>query len=143
MKKDALDINNLKEEYQTKAQNFMEKMKEKNPDASWVNLLTGLAILLVLSFASVWYFSKNNTMPVQDNNLLELVEDTSATSEIESGKVVVQAGEGLWHVAERVCGDGYQYVRIAAENGLSEWSPLTEGQELVVNCEAPAVTITE
>ncbi len=61
----------------------------------------------------------------------EIGEKGSATA---SGTTVVQKGEGLWHVAQRVCGDGEKYNVLAAANGLNVWEDLNEGMTLKVVC---------
>ena len=123
---------------------IMEKIKENNPDANWANLLTGIGILVLIAIASIWYFGK-----VPPENVTENMGESSEESRVESSGengeetsafvseenvVVVDAGEGLWQIAERVCGDGEQYIYIAEDNGLSMWAELNAGQELVVNC---------
>jgi len=47
---------------------------------------------------------------------------------------IVQKGEGLWQVAQRVCGDGEKYNILANANGLNVWEGLNEGMTLKVVC---------
>ena len=54
---------------------------------------------------------------------------------MDESVAVVEEGEGLWHVAERVCGDPEVYNFVAEENGLSVWDWVAEGQELTVTCD--------
>lgn len=118
------------------------------------NLVTGAAILVLVGLFSVWYFTNQSS---QTNEQLLGVEDTSITtdgsganladvpgtnspevdaSQIDAeGMITVQEKEGLWQVAERVCGDGERYNFIADENGLSIWwAPTYPGQRLKANC---------
>jgi hypothetical protein len=46
----------------------------------------------------------------------------------------VQKGEGLWQVAQRVCGDGEKYSKLAVANGLNVWDELEVGMTLKVVC---------
>jgi LysM repeat protein len=48
------------------------------------------------------------------------------------GPYVVAPGDTLWDIAERVYGDGTQYTRIAAANGLSNPDFITPGERLVI-----------
>jgi len=114
--------------------NFMAAVRRENPEANWGNLLTGIVILVLIAAFSIWYFgntSGNRGGLLSDifNNQGEQTEKTE-----KSSVVTVLAGEGLWQVAERVCGDGELYNRVAAENNLTVWSALSEGQELTVSC---------
>ena len=125
--------------------NFMEKLKKDNPDANWTNLLTGIGILVLVAVFSVWYFGKNEgnvfSGSGSDDGSQEMQGKSDDVEVDENGKplsehqVKVQAGEGLWHVSERVCGDGELYNYVANENDLSVWSSLNEGQILTVTCD--------
>ncbi len=171
-----------------KLNKFMEKLQKQNPSANWANLLTGLAVLVMVAVFSYAYFTKSRTgnMVIDDSGLVKQVtgekagegkesegsaegSGTGTGTEIrteagtESGKeasepaqsqtegetpaevgekgaepatgtTVVQKGEGLWHVAQRVCGDGEKYNVLAGANGLSVWEELNEGMTLKVVC---------
>ncbi|MBT6401535.1 hypothetical protein HN803_01415 [candidate division WWE3 bacterium] len=120
--------------------NFMDEVKKDNPEANWGNLLTGIAILVLIAGFSIWYFGN----PTEDReNLLseilnsgENVEEVMVEETMMEGMVAVEAGEGLWNVAERVCGNGEAYNVLAEANELTIWSPVTVGQELVIACPA-------
>lgn len=161
---------------------IMAKIKAKNPNANWSNVITGLAILFLVAAFSYSYFSrsKNETLKLEDKQIMEEINKESGkeTQEEEqkqkeqkeerstegsdqgsqevakeeegekaqpgekgvapviSGETTtVQKGEGLWHVAKRVCGDGEKYNVLAAANGLSVWDELREGMTLKVVCE--------
>lgn len=149
---------------------FMENLKKQNPNANWANLLTGLAVLVMVAVFSYAYFTKSNkvNLTLDDSDLVEKVtkgdsevkepstttdqgvaDTTTPTDEVsavdgEKGApvvpsqpgetTVVQKGEGLWHVAQRVCGDGEKYNVLAGANGLSVWEELNEGMTLKVVC---------
>ena len=148
-------LNELKE----KLNMIMEKIKKQNPNANWANLLTGVAVLVMVAVFSYAYFTKSkggNTV-IDDTKLLEQVIKEQPTNEIdatipadansetppEAGEkgatpvgetTVVQKGEGLWHVGQRVCGDGEKYNILANANGLNVWEDLNEGMTLKVVC---------
>lgn len=159
-----------------KLDKFMDSLKKQNPNANWANLLTGVAILVMVSVFSYAYFTKSKTrnVVINDDELVKQVagnenENGGSGSEKETGResgaeskdaepaqspekspsrpeagekgaepaggvTIVQKGEGLWHVAQRVCGDGEKYNVLAAANGLSVWEELNEGMTLKVVC---------
>lgn len=131
--------------------NFMEKLKKDNPDANWTNLLTGVGILVLVAVFSVWYFGNSDsnvfTGAGGENDDIEQsmegegnIETDENGEPLEPNQVKVQAGEGLWHVAERVCGDGELYNHIAQANELSIWSRVNENQILTVTCDYETVS---
>lgn len=135
-----------------KLNKFMKTLKKQNPNANWANLLTGVAVLMMVAVFSYAYFtrSKGNNVAVDLNSALEeaavntggsplVVEQTPTTSEVTPETPVgetttVQKGEGLWQVAQRVCGDGEKYNILANANGLSVWEGLVDGMTLKVVC---------
>ncbi len=130
--------------------NFMEKLRRDNPDANWANLLTGIGILVLVAVFSVWYFGNSDSTfsgSGTNDDAMEQGEnaDTSTNNDameqnLGKDEVVVQAGEGLWHVAKRVCNNGELYNKVAAENNLSIWANLSQGQVLKVTCKYPEPT---
>ncbi len=132
---------------QEKANQFIADIKKQNPDANWANLFTGIGILVMLAVFSIWYFSNSNTINLeqldqkdtdQSANDTKVKTDTSkdaSKNQLKADETTVNAGEGLWQVAERVCGDGEKYVALAQGNGLTEWSELYTGQVLKIICE--------
>ena len=148
-------LNELKEKLNT----MMEKIKKQNPNANWANLLTGVAVLVMVAVFSYAYFTKSSggNVVIDDSKLVEQVTKEQPANEIdatvpadansetpaEAGEkgatpvgetTVVQKGEGLWHVAQRVCGDGENYNVLANANGLNVWEDLNEGMSLKVVC---------
>ena len=115
---------------------LMNKIKKENPNANWNNLLTGFAILAILAVFSVWYFGQNTTN-IESDIKKESTETGNSQKDLTLGdvqEVMVESNEGLWQVAERVCGDGEKYNMIAEQNGLTIWSTLSDGETLKVNC---------
>ena len=137
-------LNELKE----KLNAVMAKIKKQNPNANWANLLTGVAVLVMVAVFSYAYFtkSKGGNVIINDSKLVEqvtkeqpanTVDETTIPSETSipaEETTVVQKGEGLWHVAQRVCGDGEKYNVLANANGLNVWEDLNEGMTLKVVC---------
>lgn len=126
-----------------KLSSFMKRMKEDNQNASWFNLLTGIIILVIIAVFSIQYFNGkgNNALNGSQNgnggnSVLNSVDQTKGNSTTTGlGKeVVVQEEEGLWQIAERICGDGEKYVYVAQENNLPVNSALYTGQVLKVSC---------
>lgn len=134
----------------------MDKIKKENPDATWGNLLSGLGILVLIAVFSLWYFSRGATPTTSESTPIETVLDENGdeieVEVLENGEVAgeadevieveftgemttVQEGEGLYNVAERVCGDAEKYNVLADANGLNIWSHIPAGMELKVICE--------
>ena len=135
---------------------FMVKLRKQNPNANWANLLTGVAVLVMVAVFSYAYFTRAHatntvtnqagsseevTTPQQPETNEPAVTDQGSSSQEqpvpatpEAGTTVVQHGEGLWQVAQRVCGDGEKYNVLANANGLSVWDGLNEGMTLKVVC---------
>lgn len=126
-------------------------IKQENPNANWKNLSTGVGILILVAIFSIWYFNTSSSDTSLIDELrrgqgLQVDEDFTTNGkgtdsilgmqDVDSqGFVTVQKGEGLWHVAKRVCGEGEKYNHLAAANGLDvRWARLAEGQKLKVDC---------
>lgn len=123
---------------------FVRKTKKQYPGVDWVNLFTGAGILILIVVFSVWYFERERVGGQADEvqNILPVVkkakeEAKPKVSGVSSQEVEVQKGEGLWHVAQRVCGDTELYNYVALENGLSHKARLEVGQKLRVSCNYP------
>jgi hypothetical protein len=119
---------------------LMVEIKKQNPDATWTNLVTGVVILVLIALGSVWYFGNAEISNLNNSNGDEIAMDSEENSgesmEMESYETTtVEAGEGLWKVAARVCGDGEKYNILATANGLTINSSVYVGQELMVVCE--------
>jgi hypothetical protein len=128
----------------------MEIIRKQNPNANWANLLTGVAVLAMVTVFSYAYFtrSKGENVVIDDSKLVKEITgenktevatdaapDNSAETSAPVGETtIVQKGEGLWHVAQRVCGDGEKYNVLANANGLNVWEDLAEGMTLKVVC---------
>ena len=131
---------------QEKIMGFVDDLKKQNPDANWANLFTGVGILVMLAVFSIWYFSNSNTINLEqlgqesveqksNEDAKKMDAEDTKMDQVKANETTVTEGEGLWQVAERVCGDGEKYVELANGNGLTEWSELHTGQVLKVVCE--------
>ena len=118
--------------------NFMSRIREQNPNANWKNLVSGIIILLLVAGFSIWYFDNASSLPnLLQNDYDSFVDETNIPTAEDSNDpatTVVEAGEGLWQVAERVCGDGEAYVSLSIENDISLWQPVEVGQVIKINC---------
>ena len=112
-----------------------EVMRNRNPNNTTGNLVAGALILVLLAVFSVWYFGDEGGSEGLQNLFTGEQGEEMMVEEETANTVTVEAGEGLWQIAERVCGDGELYNEVAAENGLSVWAQIAVGQELTVSCE--------
>jgi hypothetical protein len=121
-----------------KANELMVKLKENNKDANWKNLVTGVVVLIVVLVFSIIYFSDSRLAGRGNDSILNFgSEEVSGISDSENESfrtAIVQPGEGMWHVAVRMCGDGEKYIYIAEANQLGINSAVEKGQELIINC---------
>lgn len=102
-------------------------IRRRKPNEVAIGMLVGILIIVALAVFSVY---SGNTNFQSD---LQTPEDLSIT---EPNTVTVERGEGLWQIAQRVCGDGHFYDQVAKENGLAINSSLETGQVLKVTCAA-------
>lgn len=45
---------------------------------------------------------------------------------------VIQPGDNLWLIAERLLGDGFKYIQIARDNQITDPSAIKAGQKIIV-----------
>lgn len=140
-----MNIDSLKE----KLDYILLAIRKDNPNANWRNLLTGVSILVLVGIFSMWYFSSSTSNADLVRDLKNMAQydlnmDANATQGVDVTKesvastsetTQVQKGEGLWHVAKRVCGDGEKYNYLAKANNLNlRRSRLYTGQTLNIDC---------
>ncbi len=58
--------------------------------------------------------------------------DYSTGAKITTGKYLIQPGDNLWNIAVRAYGDGYQWVKIAKINNLSNPDLIYAGNNLML-----------
>jgi nucleoid-associated protein YgaU len=66
----------------------------------------------------MWYREKLASLP--------------SAAEKASGEYVVQPGDNLWLIAQKLLGDGNLFPKIASDNQISDPSLIRVGQKIVV-----------
>lgn len=92
-----------------------------------------LGIAVVVMIIGVVLYLLRGTLPrpsVTDQAANTQTETTQATP--LPNQYVVKAGQGLWHIAQEVYGDGYKWMEIARANNLSAPYAVNEGQTLTI-----------
>lgn len=124
--------------------NMMADLKKHNEYSTWKNLTLGLTVVLLVVVLSVMYFNRLSQsleiQPLTDEQVASMSQQTESKTPVKSKevkqeeKVTVQEGEGLWHVALRVCGTGEAYSILAEVNNLTIDSEVFVGQQLILKC---------
>ena len=124
--------------------NMMTDLKKHNEDSTWKNLTLGLTVVMLVVIFSVMYFNRLSQSldidPLSDeqvgsiNKKIESKITVKPEEAKQVEKVTVQEGEGLWHVALRVCGTGEAYSVLAEANNLTIDSEVFVGQQLLLKC---------
>lgn len=106
-----------------KSENFLDKIQndlEKNQ--SYLNLILGALIVIVLGVLIFNYFNKPSEQP---GNVTPQAEQTNTTDdngdvtkEALPGKYTVKEGDTLFTIAQKYYDDGYKYTEIIKENNL-------------------------
>jgi hypothetical protein len=124
--------------------NMMADLKKHNEYSTWKNLTLGLTVVILVVVFSVMYFNRLSQsleiQPLSDEQVASMgqkIEPKAPAKSKENSqdeKVTVQEGEGLWHVALRVCGTGEAYSILAEANNLTIDSEVFVGQQLLLKC---------
>ncbi|HRN96703.1 MAG TPA: LysM peptidoglycan-binding domain-containing protein, partial [Candidatus Levybacteria bacterium] len=87
-------------------------------------------VIFALIFAAIRVFTQDNTPNISDNGV--------NTESEESGQNVhvVQEGETLWSISEKVYNDGFGWSEIAEANNLTDPSNLEAGTRLTIPARA-------
>ncbi|MEN9389055.1 MAG: hypothetical protein RLY61_139 [Candidatus Parcubacteria bacterium] len=119
-------------------------LKKQNEYSTWKNLTLGLTVVLLVVIFSVAYFNRlSQSLEIQPLSAEQTAStqpkvqrqlSTKTPKSTKEEKVTVQEGEGLWHVALRVCGTGEAYSKLAEANNLTIDSEVFVGQELLRKC---------
>lgn len=109
------------------------KMNENN-----LSMVLGAVVVVIVGLFVVNYFRKVDTGEITT----PAVTTESQKKELPALHTV-QAGETLWSIAEDYYNSGYNWIDIQKENGLTNASVITSGQELrIPNVEAKLATAT-
>lgn len=123
---------------------MMADLKKHNEYSTWKNLTLGLTVVILVVVFSVMYFNRLSQSleidPLSDEQVASMSQKIESKTTVkpeevkQEEKVTVQEGEGLWHVALRVCGTGEAYSILAEANNLTIDSEVFVGQQLLLKC---------
>lgn len=118
---------------------------------SYTSLLMGVVVVIVAVLFVVSVIKQ--THHIQDTSSTSTVAVTTVTPSTGSGSVMpsselkpaqksytVQAGDDLWHIAEKFYKSGYNWVDIARANNLSDPSTIFSGNVLIIPNVTPQPT---
>lgn len=131
-----------REQAEQKADNIKAKIASMNLSRSYTSLAYGVITVLVifaLIFAAVRVFTQDNTPNISEDGV------TTITQETNENVHVVQEGETLWSISEKVYNDGFAWKEIADANNITEASMLEEGTRLTIparESQAQEITMT-
>lgn len=110
---------------------YREKVMETIRDKSTSLTLGLVAILFAMSTVLILTNQKKiSVTEIDKQNREAFLQQQQITPRI----YVVQEGDGLWQIAEKVYGDGYAWPKIAQANNIDVNNPsgVTAGQKLVI-----------
>lgn len=111
---------------------FLEKhLKTIHTKESYISITVGFFTVLVVSLVIYKYFSDT----VQSKNKLNQETNKISTEEKITNRensYTVANGERLWDIAMKFYGDGYDWVKIAKANNLSNPNTIHQGNILVI-----------
>jgi len=97
-----------------------------------VSMFLGLVIVVVVVGLIFNFFQRRKgIVNVPGSSNIELSQ-SDMDENIVSGKYKVVKGDSLWKIAEKKYNDGYQWVKIAEANNLSNPGAIEIGDELIV-----------
>lgn len=88
-------------------------------------------MILIVSTFFVVYISKQ-MLPEKSHALPKNTLTKSPVVTLIQKMYVVQEGDGLWQIAEKTYGSGFNYVDIEQANHLTDSDALSVGQQLVI-----------
>lgn len=56
----------------------------------------------------------------------------AAKPSVSEQEYIIQPGDNLWLIAERLLGDGFKYMQIARDNQIADPSAIKAGQKIIV-----------
>lgn len=111
---------------------FMEKLQDEfQSNQSYVNLVLGLIIVLVIGVLIFNYFNRDQGTlgPSQTTTEKEVVD---VKLDELPGKYTVKEGDTLYTIAQKYYQDGFKYPEIATANNLEDLNALEVGQVLEI-----------
>ncbi len=114
-----------------KSQSLIEKLQsEFQSNQSYVNLVLGLIIILVVGILLFNYFNRDQGTlgPSQQTSQ----EQADVKPEDLPGQYTVKEGDTLFLIAEKYYQDGFKYNEIASANNLADVNTLKVGQVLEI-----------
>lgn len=118
-----------KEQAENVADTVKAKLANLNISSSYTSLAYGVITVIVifaLIFAAIRVFTQDNTPAITENGI------NTTTEESASNVHVVQEGETLWSISEKVYNDGFAWNEIAEANKLTDPSNLEAGTRLTI-----------
>lgn len=113
--------------HETFYQNIYTRLKL---DESYMSLFLGAVVVIVLCvllFLLMW--GKSTMNKTQKSALVNVTP--VVTKQIQR-TYILQDGEGLWDVAVKFYGDGYQWTKIAAANHLQDPDNVNPGTKIII-----------
>jgi nucleoid-associated protein YgaU len=107
---------------------------ELNSASSYLNLVLGLLIVLVVGVLLFNYFKKDGGDLGPSDQTASTTGQEQKDVEVSNlpGKYTVKEGDTLFTIAEKYYSDGYQYLKLVETNKLSDANNLTVGQVLEI-----------
>lgn len=113
-------------------QNLFDRLQQDlTTNQSYLNLILGALIVIVLGVLLYNYFTKNQEVgPSQQTSQTQ--EDGDVAKDKLPGKYTVKEGDTLFSIAQSYYNDGYKYPSIVEANKLTNENILTPGQVLEI-----------
>ncbi|MDO8429586.1 MAG: LysM peptidoglycan-binding domain-containing protein [Candidatus Daviesbacteria bacterium] len=133
----SLKSSSLSTEVVKKNQSLFQRLQDElNPDRSYVNLVLGLLIVLVLGVLAFNYLKRDRAEVGPSNQTLEEASKTESLEDVSRenlpGKYIVKEGDTLFTIAESYYNDGYKFESIVETNQLDNADNITVGQVLEI-----------
>ncbi|HEX8965143.1 MAG TPA: LysM peptidoglycan-binding domain-containing protein [Patescibacteria group bacterium] len=109
---------------------------------SYTSLLLGIVVVIIgiLFIASLAKGKHTQEVTSTSTTATPTIEQPTAAPSQEMYQVA--AGDSLWSISEKVYKSGFEWVKIAQANQLTNPGSIDIGQKLIIPTEAPTVTPT-
>ncbi len=114
--------------------NYLSELQDKLR-GNTVNLILGIAIILVVIFGVVIAASKseNGLSPKSIAKFLQMKDkEVAPAPQEEKNEYVVREGDSLWSIAEAKYGSGFNYADIVSANKIENPDIIEKGQKLIL-----------